>query len=228
MNGKLYGVGVGPGDPELLTLKAVRIIGECSYIAIPANSKENCTAYNIVAQALPEIEAKKFLYIPMPMAKDKELLEKSHGEGAKTIEALLEKGESICFLTLGDPTIYSTYLYIHKIVCSHGYDTEIINGIPSFCASAAALNAGLVESAEPLVIVPASYPVEEFLSLPGTKVLMKAGRQLAQVKSQLKHTALAVSMIENCGMANQHIYKDIDLMPDESGYFSLIIARQPK
>lgn len=225
MKGKLYGVGVGPGDPELLTLKAVRVMKECSYIALPASTKESCTAYQIAKQALPEMDSKNFVYLTMPMTKDNDLLTQSHNLGGKAIETILNQGQSVCFLTLGDPTVYSTYLYIHKIVSEHGYPTEIISGIPSFCAASAALNMGLVEGSQPLVIIPASYPTDQFLSIPGTKVLMKTGKQMDTVKTALKDTSHSVSMVENCGMPNQKLYSDLDSIPNESGYFSLIIAK---
>ena len=69
--GKLYGVSVGPGDPELMTLKAVRIIREADVIALPHSDKNRCTAYNIAVKAIPEMESKEFLMIPMPMTKDR-------------------------------------------------------------------------------------------------------------------------------------------------------------
>ena len=80
MKGKLYGVGVGPGDPELLTLKAVRLIKECEVIAIPANSKEKCVAYKIASQVIKNIDDKEFLYVHMPMTKDENLLKESHNK----------------------------------------------------------------------------------------------------------------------------------------------------
>ena len=162
--GTLYGVGVGPGDPELLTLKAIRIIKECTYIAIPSASKEECTAYAIVKAAIPAIDRKECLCIPMPMTKDKARLLESHQQGAKQLIQYLQQGLSIAFLTLGDPTIYSTYLYLHTLVTENQYPTRIISGIPSFCAAAAALNTGLAEQAEPLHIYPGSYPIAESFS----------------------------------------------------------------
>lgn len=73
--------------------------------------------------------------------------------------------------------MYSTYIYIHKRICDLGYDTEIVSGIASFCAVSARLNTGLVEKAEPLHVIPASYQIEDAMKLPGTKVLMKAGKK---------------------------------------------------
>ena len=85
MSGILYGIGVGPGDPELMTIKAVRRIRECTVIAIPHRSKELCTAYQIACQAVPEMEQKECLYLPMPMTKDKKVLDESHDLAAGAV-----------------------------------------------------------------------------------------------------------------------------------------------
>ena len=81
------------------------------------------------------------------------------------------------FITLGDPTVYSTCMYIHKRIRKQGYETRIVPGVPSFCAAAARLDQSLVENQEELHIIPASYEIEEGLKMAGTKVLMKAGRK---------------------------------------------------
>ena len=227
MAGKLYGIGVGPGDPELLTLKAVRIIRESEVIAVPGTVKEESVAYKIVKQAVPELDEKEIIAVPMPMTKDKALLEESHEKGAKMVEEILDSGRNVAFLTLGDPTVYATYIYIHKRVEKAGYDTEIISGITSFCAVAARLNIGLVEKAEPLHVIPASYQIEGALKLPGTKVLMKAGKKMKSVKETLKAMPdCQVMMIENCGMENEKIYRSADEIDENAGYYSLIIVRE--
>ena len=111
------------------------------------------------------------------MIRDGDKLKESHDKAARTVTAALEKGKDIAFLTLGDPSIYSTYIYIHTRVSAQGYETEIVPGIPSFCAAAARLNEGLTEASEALHIIPASYEgTEEALSLKGTRVLMKSGK----------------------------------------------------
>ena len=186
MTGKLYGIGVGPGDPELLTLKAVRIIKECDVIAVPGKEKDETVAYKIVRQAIPEIVEKKCLEIDMPMTKDKEKLAQSHTIAFEKISKVLDSGKNVAFLTLGDPCIYSTYIYVHQKVEQAGYETEIVSGIPSFCAVSARLNQGLVERSEMLHVIPSSYGIEEGMKLSGTRVLMKAGKKIGQVKEQVK------------------------------------------
>lgn len=226
MYGTLYGIGIGPGDPELLTLKAVRIIEESSILAVPGKKKEETVAYNIVKQAVPKLDEKECLEIDMPMTKDREVLKRSHRAGADKVIAALREGKDVAFLTLGDPTVYATYIYIHQLVAEEGYPTEIISGITSFCAVAARLNTGLVEKAEMLHVIPSSYQIEEALRLPGVKVLMKAGSKLPQVKESLRKLDCQVSMIENCGMANEHIYHGVEAIPDDAGYYSLLIVKE--
>lgn len=226
MTGKLYGIGVGPGDPELLTLKAVRLIKECDVIAVPGKQKEETVAYKIVKQAVPEIAEKECLEVDMPMTKDKEKLAQSHKAAFEKVSQVLDAGKNIAFLTLGDPCVYSTYIYIHQRIQQAGYETEIVSGIPSFCAVSARLNQGLVERSEMLHVIPSSYGVEEGMKLSGTRVLMKAGKKMGQVKEQLKKMNVQASMIENCGMENEKIYHSIEEIPEEAGYYSLIIVKE--
>lgn len=226
MVGKLYGLGVGPGDPELLTLKALRRIKESEIIAVPGKKKEESVAYKIARQAYPQIENKEVLPIDFPMTKDSQRLEESHQLGASQIAEKLREGKSVAFLTLGDPTVYATYLYVHKRILDMGFEAEIVSGITSFCAVAARLNIGLVEKAEPLHVIPASYQIEEALKLPGTKVLMKAGKKIGQVREELLRRGETVVMIENCGMEGEQIYRSAQEIPDDAGYYSLIIAKE--
>lgn len=228
MSGTLYGIGVGPGDPELLTLKAVRLIRESHVIAVPGPVKEETVAYRIVKQAVPELDRKECIEVDMPMTKDKEKLEQSHIKGARQVIGHLKKGEDVAFLTLGDPTVYSTCLYIHQKVKEAGYPVEIVSGITSFCAVAARLNEGLVEKAEMLHVIPSSYQISEALKLPGTKVLMKAGKKMPQVRQQLLQSGCHVTMIENCGMPGERIYHGAGEIPADAGYYSLLIVKDKK
>lgn len=225
MAGKLYGVGVGPGDPELLTLKALRLVKEADVIAVPGKEPKESIAYRIVKGAYPALDEKELLAVDMPMTKDKEKLKRSHDQGAELLKKELEQGRRVVFLTLGDPTVYSTYIYLHKRIAEQGYDTEIVSGITSFCAVSARLNTGLVEKAEPLHVIPASYQIEEALKLPGTKVLMKAGKKMKAVKEQMKALGAEGMMIENCGMPEEKIYGTVDEIPEDAGYYSLILVK---
>ena len=161
MAGKLYGVGVGPGDPELLTLKALRLVKEAEVIALPGEIPEDTVAFKIVEGAYPELGKKELLAVPFPMSKDPKVLKSYHDAGAEKVKAVLDQGKDVVFLTLGDPTVYSTYIYIQRIVKKCGYDAEIINGVPSFCAVAAKLGDSLADRSEQLHIIPSNYDIKE-------------------------------------------------------------------
>lgn len=225
MAGILYGIGVGPGDPELMTIRAAKRIRECAVIAIPHKEKELCTAYKIARQAVPEIEEKECLYLPMPMTKDQEVLEKSHDLAAEAVMERLDGGADVGFITLGDVTIYSTCSYLLERLWKRGYETRLECGIPSFSAAAARLGVPLVSGAEELHVIPATYQVKEALRLPGVKVLMKTGKQMKKVKEEIRKTGAAAVMVENCGMADERVYASLEEIPDDPGYYSLLIVR---
>ena len=203
MTGKLYGVGIGPGDPELITLKALRLTKEADILAFPGENPKESVAYRIMKGAYPEIDSKQMISLPMPMIKDREELKRVH-----------------------DPTVYSTYIYVHKRVEQLGYATEIVSGITSFCAVSARFNEGLVEKSQQLHVIPASYQIEEALKLPGTKVLMKTGKKMQEVKAKIKASGNKAEMIENCGMPDEKIYRSVEEIPDDAGYYSLIIVKE--
>lgn len=228
MSGILFGVGVGPGEPELMTLKAVRLIRENEIIAVPGKKAQNTVAYKIAAEAIPEIKDKTLLPIYMPMTLDKEEQRREHIKGAKTIEKYLTEGKNVVFLTLGDPTIYSTFSYIQHIVEDDGFGTSLVSGVPSFCAAAARLNCSLAEWNEQLHIIPAVHKLDSKLEQSGNYVLMKSGSQMKQVKDILSESGRNIKMVENCGMKNENIYTSVEEIPDEAGYYSLIIAREKK
>ena len=228
MKGTLYGVGVGPGDPELMTLKAVRLIRENMIIAVPGADPKETVAYKIAVQAVPELAEKELLPIYMPMTHDPEELERNHAKGAKSLEEVLDQGKNIVFLTLGDPCVYSTFSYLQKRVEKDGYHTELVSGITSFCAAAARLNIPLSEWNEQLHVVPAVHRLDSTLNESGNYILMKSGKKMNQVKEILAQSNRDVLMVENCGMENEHVYRSVEEIPDSAGYYSLIIAKEKK
>ena len=229
MQGKLYGVGVGPGDPELLTLKALRLIKENEIIAVPGKDIRASVAYQIVKGAYEDLDKKTLIPVAMPMTKDPQVLKANHDKAADQVEDYLREGKNVVFLTLGDTTVYSTYLYVHKRILERGYGAEIVSGITSFCAVAARLNMGLVEADQPLHVIPATYKaqeMDEILKLPGTKVLMKTGKKMKQVKESIEKSGQKAVMIENCGMPSEKIYRSAEEIQEDSGYYSLIIVKE--
>ena len=228
MSATVYGVGVGPGDPEMMTLKAVRLIRENEVIAVPGKDPKESVAYKIAAGAVPEIAEKTLVPVYMPMVKDKELIDIEHQKGAKIIEEYLDQGKNVVYLTLGDSCVYCTFSYLQHILEADGYNVELVNGIPSFCAAAARLNISLTEWDEPLHVVPGAHKTEEALDLEGTYVLMKSASYMKQVKELLRASGKDVNCVENCGMDTEKIYRSVDEIPDDAGYFSLIIAKDAK
>ena len=228
IKGTLYGVGVGPGDPRLMTYLAVDTIQKCPVIAVPADGKENAVSYKIASGIVENLDEKECLNLTTPMTKDKAVLNAAYQAASNQIIEQLEQGKDVACLTLGDPTIYSTYIYIHRIVKAHGYATEIINGIPSFCAVSAKLQDSLVDRSEQLHIIPASYGIGKALELSGTKIFMKAGRKLPELKRRLQGRSEKVIMIENCGMENEAVYQGTECIPEEGGYYALLIMKEEK
>lgn len=227
--GKLYGIGIGPGDPELLTIKALRLIKESDIIAVPGENPRETVAYIIVKGAYPELDEKEIIGVSMPMTKDEDKLNEAHEAAAKSIETFLDAGKNVAFLTLGDVCVYSTYIYVHKRVLRDGYEAEIISGIPSFCATAARLNISLVERDEALHVIPGTYKadsMDEVLKLPGTKVIMKGGKKIGSIRESIIASGQQVNMIENCGMPEEGIYRDASEIPDDASYFSLLVVKE--
>ena len=226
MRGTVYGVGVGPGDPELLTLKACRLIRENDVIAVPGKEAEEAVAYRIAVQAVPELADKELLPIYMPMVRDRQQIGEEHRRGAELIRKYLDQGRNVVFLTLGDSTIYSTFSYLQHILETEGYPVELVSGIQSFCAAAARLDLPLAEWDEPLHIIPAVYRAEDLLNQPGTCVLMKAASHMKETKALIRQSVREASAVLNCGMEGEKICRSLDEIPDDAGYFSLIISRQ--
>ena len=224
--GKMYGVGVGPGDPELLTLKAIRVMKEADCIVVPGEEVESSVAFSIAKVGYPEVTKKKVFSVSMPMTKDKEVLKKAHEEAILSIKEKLESGQIVAFLTLGDPTIYSTYMYLHKKITELGFETEIVSGIPSFCAAAARLGISLVENREQMHIIPATYGIDEVMHMSGTKVLMKAGRKVSSLKEEVKKMGARAMLVENCGMKNEKLYTNLEMVPEKTGYYTLLIVKE--
>lgn len=228
MTGILYGVGVGPGDPELMTLKAVRLIRENDIIALPGAEPRETVAYQIAVSAVPELEDKQLLSLHMPMTHDKEEQRKHHRIGAGIVEEYLREGKNVVYLTLGDPTVYSTFTYIQEMVEEDGFKTQLVSGVPSFCAAAARVNIPLSIWNEQIHVFPAVHNLAEDLPPTGTCILMKSGSKMKQVKEILKNSGRDAVMVENCGNEKEQVYLHVDEIPDTAGYYSLIIAKEAK
>lgn len=223
--GTLYGVSVGPGDPELLTLKAYKTLVSCAVIAAPRTKSENGLALNIVSQII-DLKEKQIIPLDFLMSSDQPLLTQVHREQAQKLCDPLDNGLDVAMLNLGDATLYGTFTYINDIMKEWGYETQIIPGVTSFCAVAAALNTSLVEMKKPLHIIPASHvDLEEALSLDGSKVLMKSGSRLSEMKRCIQEYGLSASLVANCGQKDERIFAEIHDASDEEGYFVTILVK---
>ena len=218
MKGILYAVGVGPGDPELLTLKAVKVIKNADCIACPESKGEPGVAYRIAQSAVPEIESKELLLLEFPMREGD--IKEFHQKAADRIILRLSEGKNVAFLTLGDPSFYSTFFYLADIIANRGYDYKIINGITSFSAVSSKLKLPLSLGDESVMITSG-----EFVDFEGTLVILKAGNKLKEIKEKVSSSGKTAYMAENCGMENERVYKDLWAIPDEAGYFSVIVIK---
>lgn len=220
-----YGVSLGAGDPELLTLKAVRIIENCRVIAVPRPKDDISTALEIVKKAV-DMSGKETLFLDLPMTRDEDALDDAWDVAANKLCGYLAR-EDVAMLTLGDISVYSTFSYIAKRVAAKGFEVECIPGVTSFCAAANLAKVPLSAGTEPLMIIP--YNAENFHELiqqAGTKVIMKCGKNSAKLRKLLEEKNLLCRTIaaENVGMAEERLYFGEEI-PEELGYFTIYIIK---
>lgn len=224
--GIVYGVGVGPGDPELLTLKAMRLIRACPVIAAPGKVATESLAFRIALEAVPEQVDKELVGLPSPMVRDEAQVMAAHAKNAKVLERYVDEGRDVAYLTLGDPSMYCTFGYLRRALEADGYKTSTVAGVPSFCAVAARLGVSLAERDEPLRVLTThdiSSPAD--LSSSGAYVIMKAGTRMGEIRRLLKEAGLAAQAVERCSMEGERIYPSLETMPDNADYLTLVIAR---
>lgn len=227
--GVFYGVGVGPGDPELMTLKAVRTLERCPVIAAPRTKSGEMLALDIASGAV-DLKEKTIVPLYFSMERDKDVQHAAHLAAAEAVRPYLEAGQDVAMLNLGDVSIYATWSYLMEIFKEQGYETVMVPGVPSFCAVAARLGVSLTEMNSPLHIAPGSMALDEVLDQPGTKVLMKSGRQMPAVLDALAaRNALGKSMlVQNCGLPEETVYADLSQSRPEGkhGYFSTVVVKE--
>ena len=226
--GKLIGIGVGPGDTELLTIKAYKVLKSVPVIFSPKSAKEKeSIALSIVRPILEKRDDYKRLMLVepiFPMIEDKEELEKVWSNAAEMISQYLDSGRDVAFITLGDSSIFSTYSYVQKKLIDK-YEIETIPGITSFTACASVRNKALVEQNEVLTIVPKiDDRLENILEYSDSVVLMKASRNTSQLESIIeeKNRAKDIYSVQNCTRENEKI---IEGFSSEKPYLTTTIIK---
>lgn len=163
-----------------------------------------------------------------PMTRDQNVVDQAMLGNEEKLSNVLDQGKDVVFLTLGDPTIYSTFYRIAPTMQQKGYPVKTVSGISSFCAVAAAADVPLVTGSEILTVYP---EVPDTLAIgEGTTVFMKPGRKIGQLKEQLlrleKEQNVSVTGAENCGLENQRVFFRADDISETAGYFTTIIVRR--
>ncbi|MCI8417513.1 MAG: precorrin-2 C(20)-methyltransferase [Lachnospiraceae bacterium] len=230
MRGKLYGIGVGPGDPELLTLKAKRILDGAEVIAVPVKAAgEASTALEIIRPVV-NVENKRCMEVVFQMHPREVERQRCRREACERLVQELSQGKSIAMITLGDVSVYSTYMYVNQYVAQAGYETEIIPGIPSFCSGAAAAQLSLMEGNESLAIVPSARDTQNLaiaLDHFENLVVMKAGNSMEKLIGMLLERKISLdsaTVISCVGMPGEYI-GPLDTRREYS-YFTTVIIKK--
>ena len=234
MHGILYGVGVGPGAPDLLTLRAVRVLGEVDVILAAASPRNDFSA--ALDTARPHLRTDvRVQRLEFPMTRDKAVLHEAWRVAAQTTRDVLESGQSAAFLTIGDPLVYSTFGYLMRTLgeCAPHLKVEVVPGITSFQAAAARTRTVLCENGETLRIIPginSRQSLEESLHESDTAVILKAYRNLPAIVEALD----ATQRLDSCLLAS-HVEQPAESVRQGLGglegtppYMSLILSRKPK
>jgi precorrin-2/cobalt-factor-2 C20-methyltransferase len=225
-SGRLLGVGVGPGDPELLTLKAVRVLRESPVVAYVSPGGRSSMARRIVARHLSP--ARSEIEIALPVRLLRELARAAYDEGAARIAAELECGRDVAVLCVGDPFVYGSFAQLFERL-GERYPTEVVPGVTSFTAAAAAAHAPLVDRSQTLVVLPATLPSDALaihLARNDGAAILKLGRHLAKVREVLAGLGLLERAIyvEHASTAHERVVPLADLAIDEAPYFALILV----
>lgn len=224
MSGTLYLLGVGPGDPDLLTLKAVRILGAVPVIAYPATGEDSAMAFKIARSHVPATAM--LLPIAIPMAVERAPAQAAYDAAGASIAAHLQAGRDVAYLCEGDPLFYGSAMYLLERVRA---PVSIVPGITSLTAAAAAIGRPLAARNETLKVLPA--PLDdavlraELLSTPAAAII-KIGRHFDRIRALLGQTGHARNavVVEHATGARQRITQLMDFAHDERPYFSIILC----
>jgi precorrin-2/cobalt-factor-2 C20-methyltransferase len=228
MSGTLYGLGVGPGDPELITLKAIRLMRSCPVIAYPAPEQGDSLARAIMAPHLPggQIE----MAIRMPLLADRFPAQKVYDGAAAELGAHLKAGRDVAVLCLGDPFLYGSFMYLFARLAG-AHRTVVVPGVTSMTAAAASLGTPLAARNDVLTIIPAPLPddaIESRLAASDAAVIMKLGRHFGRMRNLLDGLGLAgkARYIEHASFPTERALPLDAVDASAVPYFSLILVHK--
>jgi precorrin-2/cobalt-factor-2 C20-methyltransferase len=237
--GTLYGIGVGPGDPEWITVKGARVLAHCRQIFVPKSREERDSAALHIAQSYIHPDA-RIQELSFPMITDQQKLALHWEKAARQLAEVLQKGEDCCFLTLGDPFLYSTYIYLLRALRTIMPDLEVVSipGVNAFSAAAALTEFPVGEAKEQVTIIPTADDlgaVRKALAQGGTVVLMKIGKRLDSILDILEEEGLLdqAVFVGRAGQVGERIEADLHKLRAETpttGYLSIILvhAERPR
>ena len=213
--GTFYAVSVGPGDPELLTLQAVRVLENTPVIAAPQTASGQMLALDIARGAV-DLTGKSVLPLRFTMSHDAAVRAESYRAAASAVEAELRQGRDVAMVNLGDVALFATAYYIFAEIERDGFPARMLPGVTS-----------LTEMEQPLHILPASCDLDAALALPGTKVLMKSGSAIHETVAALGRAGLLkrASMVADCGLPSERVFRDLREIPENVSYFATILVR---
>jgi precorrin-2/cobalt-factor-2 C20-methyltransferase len=231
--GSLFGVGVGPGDPELLTLKAHRLLRSCPVVAYFAATGRESNARRVVVPHLLDHQRELRLEYPVtteelpPGVSYETLLVDFYDDSAKQVAELLDDGVDVALLCEGDPFFYGSYMYMHTRLAGT-YHTEVVPAVPSIAAGSAVLGAPLVCRDEVLCVLSGVLPGDEIearLRTAGAAVVMKVGRNLVKVRDAVERAGLldVAHYVERATMDSQRIMPLADVEVGSAPYFSMVV-----
>lgn len=224
MAGRFYGIGLGPGDPELMTLKAHRLIAAADVVAYPALAGAESFARTIAAGSLkPEAVE---IVIDVPMTVERAPAQAAYDTGAARIAEALEAGQDVVVLCEGDPMFYGSFMYLHARL-SGRYDCEVVPGVTSITACAAALGRPLAARNEVLTVIPGPLAAAEMQARIATAdavAIIKVGRHLPKIRQVLGDLGLTerAVYIERASLGSQRSMPLADA-PQIAPYFSMIL-----
>lgn len=232
--GKLYGIGLGPGDPELITVKARRILEDTLNIFYPKRSKGDKGISLSILSGIIGLEGKKIASLTFPMVSDANTLESAWNDAAEAICDVLKTGSDAVFITEGDPLFYSTFCYILNLFETKYPDmpVEVVPGITAFAASSARGKLPVGLGMNPVMVIPATENVELITRMieersGETLVLMKIRSVFDQLVELLEKSGLPFLFVERCSMPGELLISDLEeLKAHKPDYFSLLIIKR--